>query len=770
MIRKSFLYVFLGLMTVAPNTFAAQSEIFAKFYLPESVKTLDKTAWDNAYKQMLENLPNDKFAPGRILFKAKGSSGVFSWSFDPQADMKRMLDYVKNMPNVEYSQPDYIYTLNPMKVSLADEAVAATDTSSSATEQNQPNDPLYSQQVHLKLAGMERLFQEYGLGLERLIPKGHDPYIHIVDTGGGCEHPDLNRANIILKKDYVDWDDDPCTSPNGMNSHGEFVAAIMGATSNNNYGGAGIIPPNTKLVIWRVLDKDGSAFTSTIALALADIVIESAGLGNEIVNMSFGGIYEDPFLKSFILTGSATQEFGGKNITFISSSGNNGDQAPFYPAALADVLSIGANEFPLIETGEILRAGYSSFGKVDITAPVGGLDQDNDQNGAPDAIFVEGRTYDKDGKNPTPYRAHLFWGTSGAAPIASGVAASLINMGIYGPGAIRKILTETTNDIPPLGFDQETGWGMVRADTAVMSVDDSLPEFGSFSQNSYVCTVALGENSCEITINYSFRTTGHKIYLWDNYSNSLRDLGNNGLNDSATITVRSGEKTYVMLLYYPNGGVNPAGNPWVLALTAVTGRALLLPPKGSLSGKNCTLALGGSSCSSTITYAVLSNGWNVYIWDNVSDSWSNTAINGSGTKTATVKSSGTTFVRLYYCPGNNGTPGNCLGKVDLPTGIDLNANPTPPPTAYLSANRSFDITVNVGDTINYLWFSGNADGAGSTYTSTCGSGPWVADNSLDITSAVVMPFQAGCSYIISYFVTQSSTGRTASAAITVRVR
>lgn len=673
MLRKNCFCMFFCLMFMAAtNTFAAQSEIFAKFYLPENVRTLNQTAWNKKYKQMLENLPDDKFAPGRILFKIKGSPGVFLWTFDPKTDIAQMLAYLKSLPNIEYCQPDYIYTLKPYDITpLSKTANTVQIQNTNELYLSRPNDPWYSRQAHLKFAGMENLFQKYGPGLERLIPKGHNPYIHIVDSGGGCEHPDLNRANIILKKDFVDGDDDPCSSPNGMNHHGEFVATIACATSNNNHGGSGVCPPNTKLLIWRVLDKDGRAFSSTIALALADIVIESAGLGNEIVNMSFGGPREDPFQKFFILTGSAPQESGGKNIIFVGASGNDGDQTPNYPVALNEVISVGASEFPMTETGEISRASYSSYGKVDIMAPAGGLDQDNDKNGTADAIFVEGRAYDENGKNPTPYGAYLFWGTSGAAPIVSAVAASLVNMGIYGPVAIRKVLTETAGDIPPLGYDQETGWGMVRADVAVMSVDDSFPVFGSFSQNSSICTTSPDENTCSVSVIYKVRPNGRNVYLYDTYSaGTLRDLGESESSNSVDITVGLSEKTWVLLLYYPGGGISDGGNPQVFASTFLTAKTAP-PPTGLLSSDRCTVAPGSSSCTATVTYDISNNGWGVYLWDSFSGQ--SIPVSGSGTVNVLVASDATTYVRLYYFVISHDW--NTKKDISGP-GTDLNLNTT----------------------------------------------------------------------------------------------
>ena len=101
---------------------------------------------------------------------------------------------------------------------------------------------------------------------------------------------------------------------------------------------------------------------------------------------------------------------------------------------------------------------------------------------------------------------------------------------------------------------------------------------------------------------------------------------------------------------------------------------------------------------------------------------------------------------------------------------------TSAPTAILTANGSQSPTVNVGETISYVWSSNvsNANGtATSNYTSSpssCGSGAWSATTPNGNTSATVASSQAGCSYTITFTVTETATGKTASAGISVAVR
>ncbi len=93
------------------------------------------------------------------------------------------------------------------------------------------------------------------------------------------------------------------------------------------------------------------------------------------------------------------------------------------------------------------------------------------------------------------------------------------------------------------------------------------------------------------------------------------------------------------------------------------------------------------------------------------------------------------------------------------------------PTATLLANGQSDVTVYVGDKLNYTWNSINADTAVSSYTTSCNSGPNLFAGTLNgiyppvtINSSLV-----GCNYVITYTVTQKLTGLKSSSTVKVHV-
>ena len=93
----------------------------------------------------------------------------------------------------------------------------------------------------------------------------------------------------------------------------------------------------------------------------------------------------------------------------------------------------------------------------------------------------------------------------------------------------------------------------------------------------------------------------------------------------------------------------------------------------------------------------------------------------------------------------------------------------PAPTASLTVNGSHSATFIAGDTVAYAWASTNADKFTSSYASKCGNGAWIANSSKGTLNSVIAVAQTGCTYTITYTVTQSATGVKVSDVITLNV-
>jgi len=141
---------------------------------------------------------------------------------DSQADAsQKIINTLKNDRNVEYVEPNYIYS------------TVFT-----------PNDPCRSQQYAWNNIQAYTAW-DVTQGSSSVV-------IAVVDTGVQRSHPDLD-AKIVAGYDYVQND----TAPDDGNGHGTHVAGTSAAETNNGTGGAGTCP-NCRIMPVRVLDNNGS--------------------------------------------------------------------------------------------------------------------------------------------------------------------------------------------------------------------------------------------------------------------------------------------------------------------------------------------------------------------------------------------------------------------------------------------------------------------------------------------------------------------------------
>ncbi len=277
-----------------------------------------------------------------------------------------------------------------------------------------PNDSLLIEQYYILKT---HAYEAWGLIRERGITD--TVVIGIVDTGVDVEHPDLvqnlqintgetgyddnqndKRTNGIdddengFVDDWFGWD---FTSGQGGyredneplpgNSHGTHVAGICAATHNNTIGIAGTAI-NVKYYPVKIGYDD---YKSNGVANGYEAILYAASMGCEIINCSWGGSGYSQAEQDII---NQAVEMGS---TILASSGNNGKELNFYPAAYEGVISVGASE----DDDEI--AGFSNYGySLDVVAP-----------GRMILSTVMGDRYEK-------------WnGTSMSSPVASAIAAMI---------------------------------------------------------------------------------------------------------------------------------------------------------------------------------------------------------------------------------------------------------------------------------------------------------------------------------------------------------
>ncbi len=334
-----------------------------------------------------------------------------------------VLNLLMLRPEIEYAEPNYI-----------------------ATGLSYPNDTYYKLQWNLPLVGAEEAWNS---------STGSGVTIAVLDTGVAYENyrefakaSDLSETSFVPGFDFVNNDN----RPNDDNGHGTHVTGTIASTTGNGYGVAGIAHGASIMPV-KVLNNNISGTYSDIA----DGIYYAVDNGADIINMSLGG---RAFSQTLL---DAVKYAHERNVLVVAASGNGGESGLLYPAAFDDyVLAVGAVEY------NKSRASYSSYGtSLDLVAPGGNIEKDDNRDGFPDGILQETlkRVFGNAIKNKTGF--YFYQGTSMSAPHVSAIAALVKSVGVSKISDIQDILFSTAEDIGAPGVDSETGWGIVRADLAV---------------------------------------------------------------------------------------------------------------------------------------------------------------------------------------------------------------------------------------------------------------------------------------------------------------
>lgn len=288
--------------------------------------------------------------------------------------------------------------------------------------QSIPNDTYYNQQW-----GLQRIQGELSHDVESY----SKVKVAVVDTGVDLTHLDLKGKLIpgydVVKKTSKVTDND---------GHGTHVAGIIGAVTNNSIGISGL---TTKIKIMPVgiFHYEGSAGAY---MASEDHIAEgidwARSHGANIINLSLGGGENSP------LVAAAVKRAVAAGVTVIAAAGNDGYRNINYPAALPEVIAVGA-----INQSNGL-AEFSNYGpQIDLVAP---------------GVEIRSTFPMKTGMYLTSS------GTSMSAPFVSGLAAMIkAKYPRLTPQKIKWKIQSTCTDLGKPGWDEEYGAGLINANEAL---------------------------------------------------------------------------------------------------------------------------------------------------------------------------------------------------------------------------------------------------------------------------------------------------------------
>ncbi len=373
---------------------------------------------------------------------------------------------IKEMPEyapewVVFSAENPLDALEKIEEVREDDSVDAADVLLAVLHSKKaaPNDPLYSDQWHLKTSGtavagtdvnIEDVWKYGATGGTR----GVGVRIGIVDDGLQTAHPDL-ASNVDTANDY-DWngrDNDP--NPGTGDDHGTSCAGNAGAAGNNSRGVIGTAP-ESRLVGMRLIAAEVTDLQESEAMAylpqLVQIKSNSWGPDDDGRSLSAPG----PMTQAAFANSAATGR-DGKGSIFVWAGGNGGATATRdnsnYDGYANSIytIAIGATD------SRARRADYAEPGaNLVVCAPSSG-------SGSLGITTVDrtGREGYNTASGDAGNYTDDFGGTSSATPTAAGIIALLLEKNPdLGWRDVQEILIRSARKIAPTDADwQDNGAG-----------------------------------------------------------------------------------------------------------------------------------------------------------------------------------------------------------------------------------------------------------------------------------------------------------------------
>ncbi len=439
---------------------------------------------------------------------------------------KKVFDFIKELkknPDVAYVIPNY--KVYPQAV---------------------PNDPLYSQQWYLQNIDIERAW-DITTGLNTV-------YVAVIDTGVDYTHPDIKDNIWINDGELLEIDsnnngiDDGCENDtdddgNGYvddcygydailghgsamdyDGHGTNVAGIIGATTNNNIGVAGI-NWNVKIIPCRFM-SDGSGNVNDLIECLEYIktLKEDKGLDIAIINGSYG--YTAPADQTLNVDCTQypdtekclIQDIGA---IFVAAAGNytsNNDVYNFLPCNYSVVLD------NVICVGSVDRydntSSFSNYGisTVNIFAPGGEVN--NNQ------LILNLYKYTNDGNDTNDYAGYV--GTSQAAPQVAGVLSLLrsIDSTSTNTDLIKNVIASGDNKLSLSGYS---------------AFCNRLNAYNAISGNDSSAKICFDKHITDDNVNFYYDVGSSETGETKEFSFKIKSTGNGNL-DIGSIYLESNTK------------------------------------------------------------------------------------------------------------------------------------------------------------------------------------------------------------------------------------
>lgn len=397
--------------------------------------------------------------------------------------------------------------------------------------------------------------------------------VAVLDTGVKLDHEDLQNNILPGINTYDSISGGVIISPNGAchpgDNHGTHCAGII-AAEDNNLGITGVAP-NCKIIPIRMLDGGGG----TSEKAQIDALIYAANNGADVISCSWESSFES---LEILLDSISVYGRNGKGAIVVFSSGNDNHSNVNNPSGFASTISVGA----ITPTGHRWVGSYghgSNYGiALDLVAPGDSIMTTSIWKVAGSETPID--VYKKDS------------GTSMAAPFVSGIAALLLSVNpdltaqqvkhaLFSTCKKLSNYTYTTVTGKSHGtWEQETGYGLVNAYNAVMSL---LNIEGPDIVESSTQTFSIPFLPSSATVDWEI--TGTSFLRYSSTSGSILVTNyalnqHNSFNATIRATVHLANGSNVLLtkdIYFLYSGVQSSNDNLYGSFTSTEGQCWLDP-------------------------------------------------------------------------------------------------------------------------------------------------------------------------------------------------
>ncbi|MFZ2470883.1 MAG: S8 family peptidase [Methanothrix sp.] len=274
---------------------------------------------------------------------------------------------------------------------------------------------------------------------------GEGVTVALIDTGADSDHTAL-AGKIVAFKDFVDNQ----TAPYDDNGHGTHCASLVAGEK-----GMGVAP-GAKLVVIKVMDREGACYLSDALNALDWCLENKERYGIRVVSFSVGG--ESPSDGTSLLD-DACNKMVENGLVMCVAAGNSGPAASsiVIPGDAENVITVGAVD----RSGtifELSSRGPTAKGDTKPDLVTMGVD------------VVSALAGSKSGKSSLS-------GTSMAVPQVSGAVALLLEAKPdLAPADVKRVLLKTADDLGASGQDNVYGYGALNLTGALSSISATRSE------------------------------------------------------------------------------------------------------------------------------------------------------------------------------------------------------------------------------------------------------------------------------------------------------